>query len=312
MKLESIIKEATFIGSKTYGYINHSNKEIIKIKGFNSKFINYKDIKEQLLKNSFKIYPISIFRNTNLYNIAYKDITKKLTNTISNKRIPIYNNHNILINTKPIHINSIPSRKMSTKINSESFNQIYLYYFLISIILIQICIILYLLYLKEPIIINTKSNLINHNISEQFNINKYFQYNTNYINNKTDLYTNYIDYNYLLDSFRSINYIEKLNIVDYNIKDSYQMNRNSFISDISDISSINQLDFNDLNRLIKPVSNESLSNPLEQERAMRQQTINNSVEHLRQVSTLTHYPSNESFHEDLRRSVNEISKIYTE
>jgi hypothetical protein len=137
MKLEALIKEATFIGPKTYGYLktflgpklygiygylNEFDKESIKIKGFNSKYIKYTDLKELLFKDTTKYYPITIFKNTEKYNISLQEITKKLSNTIKNKRVPIFNEQNLLINTKPINI-TINSNHDNITINSNIDNK---------------------------------------------------------------------------------------------------------------------------------------------------------------------------------------------
>jgi uncharacterized protein YutE (UPF0331/DUF86 family) len=112
---------------------------------------------------------------------------------------------------------------------------------------------------------------------------------TNFELNLTKFESIKIDYSSLLERFRflnSINYeLDKLTLYNsnsYNSEYIYEYinnfhydstsdivsnNRNSFLSNIS---SINQLDLDNLDKLKKAVSDEDLSDPLEQGRALRQ------------------------------------------
>lgn len=102
MKLEDNIKYAVFLGSKTYGYINNDNKEVIKIKGFNSNKMNFDKLTLLLDPNmSFNINS-EIFKRTST-NINILNLTKKLKNTIINKRNIIIKNNKIF-NTYPFKI----------------------------------------------------------------------------------------------------------------------------------------------------------------------------------------------------------------
>jgi len=102
MKLEADLNEACFISPKVYGYITTTGKEVLKIKGFNTKTISYNDLKSLLIKDTALEIQTEMFKN-NALNIKLISIKKKLTSTIINKRLPIYQN-NILVNTLPLTI----------------------------------------------------------------------------------------------------------------------------------------------------------------------------------------------------------------
>ena len=109
MKLESYILEAVFISPKLYGY-QTSNNEVIKVKGFNNKFISLSKLKELLIPDNKLTIPSISFRKSQ-DNIKYIESSKILKNTINNKRIPIIKD-NLIIDTQPIIINSEQAKKL--------------------------------------------------------------------------------------------------------------------------------------------------------------------------------------------------------
>jgi hypothetical protein len=99
MKLEHKIKSAVFIAPKVYGFITEDNKEIIKIKGFDSNHIKFDDMVKLLDPTYTYKYKLNIFKRTS-DKVYFHEILKTLTNTLSNKRIPIIKD-GIIIDTKP-------------------------------------------------------------------------------------------------------------------------------------------------------------------------------------------------------------------
>jgi hypothetical protein len=109
MKLEYNFNEATFLGPKVYGGLffdnNNQLKAITKVKGYKNK-IDYYDLKSLLNKDNFlKLDQTKWFKNISESNITLKNQEYTLIPT-KNKRELIYDNNNILVNTKPFIINN--------------------------------------------------------------------------------------------------------------------------------------------------------------------------------------------------------------
>ena len=104
-KLESIFKKVVYIAPKVYGAITEKNKDFVKVKGLKSpiKFIQLKNL---LKKNKkIEIHHDKWYKNIKLGNITIKDDLYTLMAT-DNKRKLVYNEKNILIDTKPLVLES--------------------------------------------------------------------------------------------------------------------------------------------------------------------------------------------------------------
>ena len=108
-KLENIYKEAVFLAPKVYAGITADGNEIIKIKGLSHKTIQ-KDVTFDLLKSllhkekSLNFNQTKSFRKLEEATITLINQTYNLIPT-ENKRQLVYDNNNLLINTKPFFIN---------------------------------------------------------------------------------------------------------------------------------------------------------------------------------------------------------------
>jgi hypothetical protein len=102
-KLEDIIKEAVFICSKVYGYINSDNKEIVKAKGYKNKitFIQLKSLLE--FNKKLALPQEKWYKSIDEGTITIKDQLYTLQVT-SSKRNLMYNKDKILYNTYPFNI----------------------------------------------------------------------------------------------------------------------------------------------------------------------------------------------------------------
>ena len=109
MKLERICNNAIFLAPKVYGLLDQNGQEIIKVKGLGKtalKDVNLNTLESLLINDSsIKFNQNKWFRSIVDANITIKDqlYTLKVT---GNKRKLIYDNNNLLINTKPYNINS--------------------------------------------------------------------------------------------------------------------------------------------------------------------------------------------------------------
>jgi hypothetical protein len=95
MKLEYVIDKAVFLAPKVYGLITEDGKEIIKIKGINSKAIRangigFSELSELLLEDTSRVYNQEKWYKKILEgSISVTDVAYTLKAT-SNKRQPVY------------------------------------------------------------------------------------------------------------------------------------------------------------------------------------------------------------------------------
>lgn len=96
-KENTIIKDAVFVCAKTYGLILNNKEEIIKIKGFNSKEINFEELKTNFYEEKIIHKNINIIKKDN-FTMKLENINKILNLNYYDKRIFIENKKK----TKPI------------------------------------------------------------------------------------------------------------------------------------------------------------------------------------------------------------------
>jgi hypothetical protein len=75
MKLESYILEGVFISPKLYGYRSEV-ETIIKVKGFDCKYITLEDLKTLLIPNIQLSIPSRNFRRSITLSLALREIFK--------------------------------------------------------------------------------------------------------------------------------------------------------------------------------------------------------------------------------------------
>jgi len=110
-KLEDEIQKALFLAPKTYYYhTKEKDKSVIKCKGMAKSMVNsswfetqYADpsrITEVSVESNFKIDWMNFIIRKIKYNV-------KLRSEMGNKRMPVYNEKNCWVDTKPIHISDL-------------------------------------------------------------------------------------------------------------------------------------------------------------------------------------------------------------
>jgi len=103
LKLENIFKDIVFVAPKTYAGINEENIIVSRSKGLKQN-LNPEQLRNILIKNnSIEFVQEKMFQNLEQASLKFSDqiYTLKIT---ENKRKLIYDNNNILVNTKPFKI----------------------------------------------------------------------------------------------------------------------------------------------------------------------------------------------------------------
>jgi hypothetical protein len=103
VKLEYTVEKAVFLAPKVYGLITTDGEEVVKVKGLSKNKIKFNDMSALLQKDSNREYTQekwvkSILEGT--VGIQDQVYTLKVT---SNKRELIYNENNILFDTRPFN-----------------------------------------------------------------------------------------------------------------------------------------------------------------------------------------------------------------
>ena len=115
MKLEYKINRAVFLGPKAYYLELSNNKTIIKVKGLNSNMVNNSELTFDSFCNLLYKEKVLIMNQEKWFKKLNEGTIKVLNQSYSikhnaNKRELIYNNKDMLINTRPYIINNPTSR----------------------------------------------------------------------------------------------------------------------------------------------------------------------------------------------------------
>lgn len=202
-KLVDKIKEGYFISSKTYGFINYDNKVVIVAKGINDKNLssnqsdlsNLSEREEKLFKYNdlIKLYHednVETVRRVSQKNYSSGFVTINDSSPITlhgdaySKRIKLYDNNNLWINTKPIHRKYHTDLKYLNNSIKDYLNIIIIIILFISIIYLKISNIVVVEFLLGDILETVFEDTHSDYVDISFNDKP----KSNYIKTKMDLY----------------------------------------------------------------------------------------------------------------------------
>jgi hypothetical protein len=102
-KYEGLVKRGYFISPKLYCLVMDNGKTIIKSKGVPSKYLTEQDFISMLHGKSINLYLRIFKKNLKNLNISHINTNIKITHQML-KRIPIYNEKNIIIDSIPFKV----------------------------------------------------------------------------------------------------------------------------------------------------------------------------------------------------------------